>query len=50
MCPSKMLKLFTFITRAGEPEPEAVEPSPFSGAGAGTFLNISLEREQQIFY
>ena len=42
--------------RAGEPEPEAVEPGIFSGAeaGAGAFLNISLEpeleSEQQKFY
>ena len=40
------------LSRAGELEPEAVEPSIFSGAkvGAGTFLNISLEPEQQKFY
>ena len=33
--------------REPEPESEAVEPSIFSGAGAGDFINISLEPEQQ---
>ena len=39
------------VIKAGEPEPEpgAVKPSIFFEAGAGTFLNISLEPEQQKF-
>jgi len=34
-------KFETETTRAGGPEPGALESSNFSGAGAGAFLNIS---------
>ena len=43
-------KVGNVIIRAGEPEPRAVEPTIFSGAGARAFFNISLEPEQQKFY